>query len=207
MKKKLFLALMMCLPFMGFAQTQIINSWRDPAVTINDPGIHKIVVAALINDQGVRRQIEDYMVTLYPGVAIQSYQVMGGDSLVTDENAASLKFKSKGFDGIVIMKQVNESTSQEYIPGRMPTYYRTWNGYWGNRWGGPRWNVHYNPGTPDQVHKDWTWFVQVNVYSFITNKLIWSANTSTTDPGGRVPLFEDVCNAIHDRMTAEGFLQ
>jgi hypothetical protein len=121
-----------------------------------------------------RRQIEDYMVILYPGVAIQSYQIMGGDSL-TDENAASQKFKSKGFGGIVTMKQVNESTSQEYISGRMPTYYRTWNGYWGNGWGDLRWTVHYNPGTPGQV----------NGYSFITNKLIWSANTSTTDPGGR----------------------
>jgi hypothetical protein len=52
MKRKLFLALMMCLPFAGFAQTQIINNWRDPNVTIQDPGIHKNVVAALINDQG-----------------------------------------------------------------------------------------------------------------------------------------------------------
>src|SRR5664279_3162573 len=137
MKKKIFLALMI-LPFAGLAQTQIVNSWRDPNTTIQNPGYHKIVVAALLNDQGVRRQVEDYMVTLYPGAATQSYLVMG-DSLITNENAVSQKLKAGGFDGIVIMKQVDENTTQQYIPGRMPSTYNTWGGYWGYGWGGPRW--------------------------------------------------------------------
>ena len=208
MKKKLLLALIICSPFAGFAQSQILNSWRDPNVSIQNPGFHKIVLAALIYDQGVRRQVEDYMTSLYPGVATQSYLVMGGDSLIADESAQSQRLKSKGYDGVVILKQTNESSSQQYVPGQMPLYYSTWHGYWGHYgWGGPRWVVHYNTGTPGRVITDRTWFVQVNVYSLITNKLIWSANTSTTDPGGRVPLFEDVCNAVHSQMTTEGFLK
>jgi hypothetical protein len=207
MKNKIFLLAIICNPFVGAAQSQIINSWRDPNTTIQDPGFHKIVVAALIYDQGVRRQVEDYMVTLYPGNATQSYLIMGGDSLITNENAQSLRLNQEGFDGIVVLKQVDESTSQQYIPGRMPSYYNTWNGYWGG-WGGPRWAVtHYDPGTPGHTQNEWTWFVQVNVYSLIGNKLIWSANTQTTNPGGRVPLFEEVCNAVRSRMSSEGFLQ
>jgi hypothetical protein len=36
---------------------------------------------------------------------------------------------------------------------------------------------------------------------------IYAANTHTTDPGGRVPLFEDVCNAVRKQMKADNFLQ
>jgi hypothetical protein len=207
MKKHILTILSLCSVLAVSAQSEVINSWRDPNTSIKNPGFHKVIVAALLHDQGVRRQVEDYMVTLYPGNAMQSYQLIG-DSLVMDEATESQEFKKQGYDGIAIIKQTDEQTSQQYIPGRMPSYYNTWGGYWGWRgWGGPHWVTHYNPGTPDRVQNSKTWFVQVNVYSLETNKLIYSANTRTTHPGGRVPLFEDVCNAVRTQMSAVGFLQ
>lgn len=188
--------------------TQVVSSWRDPNVTIKNPAAHKIVVAALIYDQGVRRQVEDYMASLYPGVASPSYSVLGGDSLLSNEAAANLTLRNLGYDGIVIMKQVTENTTQRWVPGQFPAYYNTWGGYWGYGWGGPRWGAtYYNPGTPGHFRIDRTWSVQVNAYSLEPNKLIYAANTHTTDPGGRVPLFIDVCNAVHKQMKADKFLQ
>jgi hypothetical protein len=188
--------------------TKVVSSWRDPSVTINNPSAHKIVVAALIYDQGVRRQVEDYMASLYPGVASPSYTVLGGDSLLSNEAAANLTLKKLGYDGIVIMKQVTENTSQRWVPGQFPSYYSTWGGYWGYGWGGPRWGAtYYNPGTPGHFRVDRTWTVQVNAYSLEPNRLIYAANTHTTDPGGRVPLFEDVCNAVRKQMKADNFLK
>jgi hypothetical protein len=187
--------------------TQITSSWKDPNTTITHPGVHKIVVAALIYDQGVRRQVEDYMASLYPGTAMQSYLILGGDSLISQEQAYSQKLQSAGYDGIVIMKQVTENLSQHYVPGQYPSYYSTWGGYWGNGWGGRGWGTtFYNPGTPGHFQTDRTWIVQVNVYSLITNRLIWAANTRTTDPGGRIPLFDDVCKAVRSQMKSDGFL-
>ena len=189
-----------------FAQSEILNSWRDPNTSITNPGFHRIIVAALLHDQGVRRRVEDYMITLYPGTATQSYQLIG-DSLVVDEATESHRFSQLGYDGIVIMKQTDEQTTQQYVPGRMPTYYSTWGGYWGwGGWGGPHWVVHYNGGTPGRVRNQWNWYVQVNVYSLVTNRLVYSANTLTSNPGGRIPLFEDVCNAVRSQMSASGFL-
>jgi hypothetical protein len=187
--------------------TQITNSWKDPGTTITRPGVHKIVVAALIYDQGVRRQVEDYMASLYPGRATQSYLILGGDSLITNEEAYSQQLRSEGYDGIVIMKQVNENTTQHYVPGQQPAFYGTWGGYWGNGWGGRGWGAsYYSPGTPGHFQTDRTWIVQVNVYSLLTNRLIWAANTRTTDPGGRIPLFDDVCKAVRSQMKSDGFL-
>jgi hypothetical protein len=190
------------------APTQIVSSWRDPNVTITNPSPHKIVVAALIYDQGVRRQVEDYMASLYPGVASPSYNVLGGDSLLSNEAAATASLTKLGYDGIVIMKQVTENSTQRWVPGQFPSYYNTWGGYWGGGWGGPRWGAtFYNPGTPGHFAVDRTWTVQVNAYSLNPNKLVYAANTHTTDPGGRVPLFIDVCNAVHKQMKADKFLQ
>ena len=109
------------------------------------------------------------------------------------------------------MKQVAENTTQHYVPGMMPSYYTTWGGYWGNGWGGPwggpRWGAtYYNPGTPGHFQTNRTWTVQVNAYSLSTIKLVWSAETRTTNPGGRVPLFEDVCKSVRSEMKKQGFL-
>jgi hypothetical protein len=187
--------------------TNIVSSWRDPNVTIEQPGKHKIVVAALIHDQSVRRQVEDYMSGLYPGTAMQSYNILGGDSLLSNEAAATQKLRNQGYDGIVIMKQVAENNRSVFIPGQFPAYYHTWGGYWGNGWGGPRWGVtYYSPGSPGHFRVDRTWTVEVNAFSLEPNKLIYSATTRTTDPGGRIPLFMDVCNAVHKQMKKDKFL-
>jgi hypothetical protein len=205
MKKKLILVFVIFIPLLSSAQSAIINSWSDPNSTNQNISVHKVVVAALIYNQGVRRVVEDYVVSLYPGTATQSYLLIG-DSLITDEAAQSQKLKNLGFDGIIIMKQTGDNDQQQYIPGRAPVNYTTWGGYWGY-WGGPHWVNHYNPGTPGHTQNIYTWFVQVNVYSLNTNTLIYTANTSTTRPGGTVPLFEDVSNAIHAQLSTDGILQ
>lgn len=209
---KLFLVVSIAIVFAAAvgcsSPTKIVSSWRDPDVTIKNPSMHKIVVAALIYDQGVRRQVEDYMSSLYPGVAVQSYNVLGGDSLLSNEADATQKLKVLGYDGIVIMRQVTENTTQHYVPGTYPSYYHTWGGYWGYGWGGPRWGAtYYNPGSPGHFRVDRTWTVQVNAYSLDPNKLIYAANTHTTDPGGRIPLFIDVCNAVRKQMKQDNFLK
>jgi len=188
--------------------TQVVNSWRDPSVTIVDPGAHKIVVAALIYDQGVRRQVEDYMVTLYPGTATQSYLLFGSDSLLAKNEAFyNQKLKNEGYDGIVLMKQVSENVSQYYVPGWPAAFHTSWGGYWGNGWGN-RWaTTWYSPGSPGYYRTDRAWHVQVNAYSILEDKLVYAANTVTIDPGGRIPLFMDVCNAVRKQMKRDRFLK
>ena len=204
MKRILPLLFCFCVYFSGFAQSSILNSWTDPNINNQNLGIHKMVVAALLYDQGVRREVEDYLVNLYPGMATQSYLLLG-DSLITNESDESQRLISLGYDGILIMKRSGNDNQEQYIPGRPPTEYTTWGGYWGY-WGGPRWVNHYNPGTPGHAVNVYTGLVQVNLYFLKSNTLIFSANTSTTRPGGTLPLFEDVSNAINADLYANGIL-
>ena len=136
MKSPILLAVLVTGFFACKSPTIIENSWRDPGVTIQNPSVHKIVVAALLTDQGVRRQVEDYMVSLYPGHAVQSYLVIGADSIPANEDAYyAQKLSANGFDGMVIMKQINATTTQHYVPGQAPTYYNTWGRLLGKRLG------------------------------------------------------------------------
>ena len=67
MKQSILLMFVVCSLFACTSPSQIVSSWKDPNTSIKTPATHKIVVAALIYDQGVRRQVEDYMASLYPG--------------------------------------------------------------------------------------------------------------------------------------------
>jgi hypothetical protein len=151
--------------------------------------------------------VEDYMVSLYPGTATQSYLLLGKDSILNgDEENHSQRLKAQGYDGVILMKQTGENEQERYVPGQFPSYYSTWTGYWRHGWGNGYRTTYYNPGTPGHYATERTWHVQVNVYSLISDKLIWAANTNTTNPGGRVPLFEDVCKAVRSQMKKDGFL-
>jgi hypothetical protein len=55
MKKKLIVALIALAPFAASAQSAIINSWSDPNTANQNLAIHKVVIAALIYNQAVRR--------------------------------------------------------------------------------------------------------------------------------------------------------
>lgn len=182
--------------------SKIVATWRDPNTTITNPQLHKIVVAAIIYDPSVRRQVEDYMASLYPGQATPSYALWGQQPITNNEEAYTRQLKSQGYDGIVIIRQTSEHTTSYYVPGTMPTYFHTWGGYWNHGWGA----TWVSPGRPGYVGADRHWAVEVTVYSILENKLIWSANTMTTNPGGRVPLFTDVCDAARKQMKKEKFM-
>lgn len=179
--------------------TQITSSWRDPGVTVNAGQIHKFVVAALIKDQSVRRNVEDNMASYMPGKAVQSYVVFGTDSLKDDADVYNQKLKSEGYDGIVIMRLSDVDKDKRYVPGNYPVYYNTWRGYWSYSW-----PSFYSPG---YYTTDKTYYIEVNVYSLLQNKLIWSGTTSTINPGNNDQLYNNVSKVIYNKMKSEGFLQ
>lgn len=192
------LLLLMTLASCG-TSTHIENSWRDPDVTVDTSNIHQFVVAALLKNQTVRRQVEDEIAAQFPGKAVQSYKELGEGELKDDDAMYNQKLKNDGFDGIVMMRLVNVDKSTRYVPGAYPMYYGSWRGYWRYSWTG-----FYDPG---YYTTDKTYNVEVTVYSLRRDKLVWTANTSTVNPQGRTELFSEVTRTVVDRMKKEGFLK
>ena len=179
--------------------THIVDSWRDPSIVVDTSEVHKFVVAALLKNPAIRRQVEDNMAALFPEKAVQSYKVLGDGDLKDDEEMYNQRLKRDGFDGIVLMRLVDVSKSTRYVPGSTPVYYGSWRRYWGYSWSG-----FYDPG---YYTTDKSYDVEVTVFSLKKNKLIWTANTTTINPPDRGELFADVSKAVLQRMKKEGFLR
>lgn len=179
--------------------TQITNSWRAPGVTVDTAQLHKFVVAALIKNQSIRRNVEDNMASYVPGKAQPSYIEFGQDSLAGSDDAYNQKLKSEGYDGVVIMRLQNIDKTKRFVPSNYPVYYGTWRGYWNYSW-----PAFYSPG---YYTTDKNYVVEVNVYSLSDNKLIWSGTTSTVNPNDNNQLYNDVSKAVYNKMKREGFFK
>jgi hypothetical protein len=199
MRRSCLVICLLCLLAACGTQTHIIDSWRDPAVSVDTANIHQFVVAALLKNNTTRHLVEDDMAARFPGKAVQSYKILGDAELRDSEDVYNQKLKAAGFDGVVMMQLVDVNKRTRYVPGTSPYYYGSWRRYWGYSWGG-----FYDPGyyTTDKVFD-----VEVTVFSLKRDKLIWTATTSTIDPPGRQELFSSVGKAVLDRMSKEGFLK
>lgn len=179
--------------------THIVNSWRDPSTVIDTANIHQFVVAALLKNPTIRRQVEDDMAARFPGKAVQSYKELGDGALNEDDEMYNQKLKKDGFDGVVLMRLVDVNRSTRYVPGSNSPYYMSWGRYWRYSWTG-----FYDPG---YYTTDKSYDVEVTVYSLKKDKLIWTANTTTINPASRDELFSDVSKVVLQRMQKEGFLR
>src|ERR1700728_4286255 len=199
MRRSCLFICFLCLLAACGTQTHIIDSWRDPAVSVDTANIHQFVVAALLKNNATRHLVEDDMATRFPGKAVQSYKVLGDAELRDSADVYNQKLKAAGFDGVVMMQLVDVNKRTRYVPGAYPSYYGSWRRYWGYSWGG-----FYDPGyyTTDKVFDG-----AATVFSLKRDELIWTATTSTIDPPGRQELFSSVGKAVLDRMSKEGFLR
>lgn len=189
----LFVCLASCNP------TKIVTSWREPDASVSASQLNKFVVAALLKNQAVRRKTEDLMASYFPRKAVQSYKELGETELKENNEFYNQKLKGEGFDGVVVMRLLQVDKNKRYVPGNYPDYYHTWGLYYTAAWTG-----FYTPG---YYATDKIFDVEVNVYSFKRDKLIWSATTSTVNPAGNDALYDDVIKAVKKRMKKEGFLK
>jgi hypothetical protein len=200
MKQLAIISLSLLLLTGCYTNTHIVNSWRDPAVTVHADSLNKFVVAALLKNPSIRRQVEDEMAALMPGKAVPSYKEFGSLPLKDGDTSYNQKLKDEGYDGMVIMGLVAIDQRTSFVPGNATAlYYSSLRGNWSMSWRG-----FYDPGyyTTEKVYH-----IEVNVFSLRSDKLIWSANTSTVDLSDKSDLYSNVGKAVSQRMKKEGFLK
>ena len=180
------------------SSTKITNSWRDPSVTVNEASISKVLVAALLKNETVRRQVEDQMASLLPGKAVQSYKVFGLKQLTEDDNVYERRLNTDGFDGIVMMRIASIDSTTRLVTGNYPMYYGSWRRYWAASWMG-----YYEPS---YYTTDKTYNVEVTVYSLKQNKLIWTGTSTAVNPSGSSKPYENISKEVYKKMKEQQFL-
>ncbi|HTS44729.1 MAG TPA: hypothetical protein VMH01_10055 [Puia sp.] len=181
--------------------TKIVNSWRDPNISVDYRSIVKVLVVGMVKDESTRRMVEDKMVSLMRANGVPSYTYLT-QNIVKDLDSAKFvaKLRSDGFSGIMIMRLVNVEKTTSYVYGSVqPSYYGYSFGYYS--YASP---MYYSPGYY-QTDKYYT--VETTVYSTMPDKLVWTATTSTVNPEKFDQTIEEIAKILFDQMKKDGFLK
>ncbi|MEX1131893.1 MAG: hypothetical protein WEC15_01600 [Flavobacteriales bacterium] len=180
--------------------TRLVTSWRDPAVSVEEGSLNKIMFIALLKDEGTRRAAEDLLASKAQSTGVASYRYLANNIEAVNDPGMHEQMLKDGFDGIVIMRLVDLSKEQTYVPGSAyPSYYGSPYGYYG--YAAP---MYYDPG---YVRTDVTYTVETNFYDTKQNKLVWTGTTSTVNPADFSTSINEIMDAIHYKMVREGFLR
>ena len=182
------------------SNTQLISSWRDPAVST--VSFHKVLAVAMVRNEQRRRQIEDRMaadIQRYGAIAVQSYQLISAADTRNDE-AIKAAMAQNGFDGAVTWHTVAVDDETHYVPGvvsSVPIGYVGFYGYYHTGWA-----TVYDPGYL-QTNKHVR--VETAVYALTTgsDKLVWMGTSDTVDPGSLDSLVDGVADSTIEAMRAE----
>lgn len=191
MKKFLVFALLVAV---GCSSTSIVSSWKDPSATVNPEKLSKVMVAALVKDEGTRRIAEDKMASFNKSFLV-SYNEFSSKEVMDNEDKCRAILKDQGFDGIITMQLLDKEKSQNYVPGNYA------GGYWG-------FHRLYYPGyyRPGYYTEETKFIIETNVFSLKQNKLIWSGVTATVNPSTIDKTVAEVLEQVHKRMIKDKFI-
>ena len=199
--KKIILAVVVCSAIVCCTTTASLErSWRDPTVTVDFTRLNKVLVVALLKNEGARRSAEDQLCALLKGKAVPSYLYLTKDIRQENEESIRQRIKNEDFDGVIFMRLVDVDKDLKYVPGQYPPppyYGRFWGYYWYS------WGAFYEPGHYETTK---TYRIETNVYSLKSDKLIWSGITKSVDPANLDKLMGAVAKTVYKEMVHEGFI-
>ena len=200
MKMKFLISLSLIgLMFACSPSTKLTRSWSDPSLTNGSfKPFKKILVIARLKDNASSRAAMDKICMQFkPGVAVPEYSYLTAAD--TNQATVDAKLIKDGFDGLFIMKLTSVDESLNYHPA---TYYGGFygSGYYGGGgfYGGGYYGGAY--GSSAYVSQDKTFMVQTDIFSLVTQKLLWSGCTSTLNPTSLNKSLDDVIAAIRSNM-------
>lgn len=210
MKKYLILLIViLSLPSCG-SNTTIVNSWRDPKITVAQEHFKKVLVVALVKDEASRRIAENRIAASNP-IFKTSYQYLNETTKQLTQEQKLKILQDENFDGVVTMRLVSTEKETTYVPGSYTgMYYGGFDGLYSGMYGYGfgNWYGMYSPAFYDPgYYQETTYYmVETNIFSLKENKLIWTGTTRSdyvTDVGQTV---DAIMQAVVKEMRKDGSL-
>lgn len=180
--------------------TTVSSSWHDKESTVTAQSFNKIVVLAMTDDDGQRRQAEDSFASILGGSGIPSYTVLSESVSKINLDKAVKQLEGDGYDGAMVVRLVNSSTSgykrSPSVRLRPNMYYN----FGGNFSAGVGLSI--NPGSNNQNDE---YEVGTAIYKFPSEDLVWSTVTTTSNPTSYTDLLKQVKSKVSDQMEKDGF--
>jgi hypothetical protein len=209
MKKYLILLAAIIVSSCG-SNTSIVNSWRDPKITIAQEHFKKVLVVVLVKDEASRRVAENRVAASNP-IFKTSYQYLN-ETITQLTKEQKLKIlQDENFDGVITMRLVSIDKETNYVPGTYTgMYYGGFDGMYTGvyGYGFGNWYGMYSPSfyDPGYYQETTSYMVETNIFSLKENKLIWTGTTKSdyvTDLGQTV---DAIMQAVVAEMRKDGSL-
>lgn len=192
------------------ASTSFRSTWKAPgAEPLNFKG--KKVAALIVSaEEGVRYGAEDALareITARGAVGVAAYTIVPKE-VIQDKDKAKQFLEKAGVAGVVAMRVVGKEQEISQSPGTYrgglywgrPYYGSLWGpGYWGYGWGSV-----YSPG---YLRTDTIVSVEMLVYSLAQDKLVWAAQSETTNPSAVRPFIQDLTAKAADELKEAGLIR
>jgi hypothetical protein len=183
--------------------THFVDTWKAPdAAPLAVKQGDKVVAMVISKEESTRKKDEDAICDELRARGfspIPSYTLVPTDQIANQEKAVAT-IRNSGATAIFGARPMPAETSEKYVPTQ-------WAG------GSPLMDFgsFYNLGwqsqtTPAQTVTTTVVRVQLLVYNLPQGKLLWSAESETTDPGQLDSFFAELVKAAAAQMTKEGVL-
>ena len=192
------------------SNTSIVNSWRDPKITVAQEHFKKVLVVALVKDEASRRTAENRIAASNP-IFKTSYQYLNETTKELTQDQKLKILHDENFDGVITMRLVSTEKETNYVPGTYTgMYYGGFDGLYSGMYGYGfgNWYGMYSPAfyDPGYYQETTSYMVETNVFSLKENKLIWTGTTKSdyvTDLGSTV---DAIMQAVVKEMRKDGSL-
>lgn len=192
------------------SNTSIVNSWRDPKITVAQEHFKKVLVVALVKDEASRRVTENRIAASNP-IFKTSYQYLNETTKQLTQEQKLKILQDESFDGVVTMRLVSTDKETSYVPGTYTgMYYGGFDGMYTGMYGYGfgNWYGMYSPNfyDPGYYQETTSYMVETNIFSLKENKLIWTGTTKSeyvTDLGQTV---DAIMQAVVGEMKKDGSL-
>jgi hypothetical protein len=180
------------------ATTTFVSTWKAPdAQSLKGEG-NRVVTVVMTKNDSMRLAGEESAareVTRLGGSGIPASTLLQNESNL-DEARAKEILETQQIAAILTLRPTNVQQETYATPAAYPSY---WGGYYGYGWGAP-----YGAGV--DVRTDTNVFVEAKVFSVKQNKLIWSGQSKTTNPGDLDALMKDVIAAVASELKKNGLI-
>lgn len=210
MKKTLLLFFAVVLFSSCGSNTSIVNSWRDPKITVAQENFKKVLVVVLVKDEASRRVAENRIAANNP-VFRTSYQYLNETTKTLTKEQKLKILQDENFDGVITMRLVSKEKETTYVPGTYTgMYYGGFDGMYTGMYGYGfgNWYGMYSPSfyEPGYYQEATLYMVETNIFSLKENKLIWTGTTESqnvTDLGQTV---DAIMQTVVKEMRKDGSL-
>jgi hypothetical protein len=194
--------LLTALFFLSCSNSRITSSWKGGNATTIAAG-NKILVLGIIREKDIRlrMQMEGFMVDALKAKgynAVSAYTLYGPKMFGNkDEEAVLNQLRNSGIDEVFTITLLDKARERNFQPGAMYPYSPFW-GYY-NYWYGRM----YDPG---YISVDTHFFWESNLYDVSSKKLLYSAQSRSTNPSSAGSMGKDYSKAVIKNMTQQGIL-